>query len=228
MSQDEDKQITAYVSAYKNRRANEPSWITAATERRTLVEQALQKLELPVRVLDIGCGTGATTSWIGEEEGNYWIGVDTIDQATLGVQVPCHGEFVQGSFNDELIRNHANLRLPFDLAVDHGAIATSLQRADELADYLSRVGGRMRVGGIFAVLATCTPEGAPYNGTLPDGRARRFFAPRDFGQPPFSGLFRLDDTTVITYAPNSPSNPYSKVPGNDRPISIAHAILVKK
>jgi SAM-dependent methyltransferase len=221
-----------YESAYKNGQSNAPSWVAAYEERRALVELAVRHFAAtgsPLRALDIGCGTGVTTSWIGEIEGNYWVGIDTVDQETLKLHVPRHGTFLQGNFlDDTFVSQQTALQGTFDLIVDHGAIATSLQQSNELAHYLVRVAGHLKIRGVFALLTACNPEGVAYNEALPDGRQRRFFAPSDFAAEPFRKHFDLEHTQVITYAPSNPQNPYSKLENNDRPISIVHAILRKR
>jgi SAM-dependent methyltransferase len=217
-----------YDSAYGGKKEQVPTWLTAREERRALVELAVDRLKPPVRALDIGCGTGATTSWIGEKAGNYWVGIDTVDQEKLGVKLPPNGEFLKGNFlDDAFIEKHKGLQQPFDMIIDHGAIATQLQEQDKLAEYISRIGEHVRREGLFVVLTSANPEGPSYNDALPDGRQRRFFSVADFGGAPFSEHFSVEDTRLITYAPDSPSNPYSKVAGNTREISVVQATLKK-
>ena len=90
------------------------SWLSSSPERKEFVESTYKKLTPPVRVLDIGCGTGQNTSWIGDIKGNEWTGIDTVAPEILKVKIPNNGKFIQSNFIDQIFNEK------FNLIVDQG------------------------------------------------------------------------------------------------------------
>jgi len=221
--------VSVYAKSYGSKTENIPTWLRAGLERRIFVEGATKNMETGVRALDIGCGTGLNTSWIGDVEGNEWIGIDSVDAEKLGVKLPKHGKFLQGNFSDETFRSEGELVQTFNMIIDQGAVLTSLQNSKELGDYLSAISAKLETGGKFLALTSCNHEGNnSYPDNLPDGRRRMFFSSQAFKEEPFSKYFEVIREEVIVYPPEDERNPYSKVPGNTRSIGIIQVEFLKK
>lgn len=218
-----------YQNIYVSQDKKNLSWILSSSDRKGFITSVYQKLTPPIRVLDIGCGKGLNSTWIGRIEGNEWIGIDIVALEISGLEVPLHGNFICGDWSSQEVASHPDLQQAFDLIIDQGGVLTSLTSSDVIATYLQRVSALLKPDGRFCALVTYDPMAAhAYSDDLPDKRHRRFFVLQDFFDDPFRSLFSLESKSIITYENDSPSNPYSVVAGNTRDLSIIQLDFRKK
>jgi ubiquinone/menaquinone biosynthesis C-methylase UbiE len=201
---------------------NTPSWINAGNERKLFVEDVYAKISKPVSVLDIGCGNGKNTSWIGGIAGNFWTGIDIVPENILKVQIPKNGEFICGDFESMEITDKYNL------IVDQGSCLASKKSAEEIKVYLNKIHKALDDQGMFITLTAYSNSSDSYAEVFPDGRFRMFFSKSDFESNVFSEKFEVIASKIITYSATSRSNPYSKLENNTKELSVIQVAFIKK
>lgn len=206
------------------------TWQKGHSERKEFVEKAIENINAPIDVLDIGCGDGKNTTWIGEQDGNSWTGVDIVSPDKTRLQIPKSGTFIQRSFyEDDYLEHEPLLSKNFGLVVDQGAILAELRDDTEIEKYLARVSRLLKEDGIFVVL-TVLGENQDMIGsvTLPDGRVRSEFHEEIFKKEPFSKYFEVISLQPTHYGSKNPANPFSSDPKNMRSISIIQVAFKKR
>lgn len=223
MADNNDNSKDFYKNAYSGKATN--SW-TGNPDRLAVVHQYASMLwsnGMHVRCLDIGCGAGLHTAFIGEEAHGHWTGVDMCDADTMKLAIPRNGRFAVVDLRTDDGWQHLFLQEKYNLIVDQGAVFVSLDNDDERNAFVAHVTSALDVGGYFIGLVV---KGAWGRMVFPDGRVRFRMTEADV-EKQCDLLWRsglgLESVEYIThrYEPGPPYNPLTE------PIEIMHVVFKK-
>lgn len=209
MSDSSNSKKDFYKDAYSGKTAN--SW-TGNPDRQAIVQiwanAITWKFKLPVKCLDIGCGQGLHTAWIGDKGSatSSWTGVDIVDAETMKLKIPPFGRFAVADLRADGW-THPYLKKKYTLIVDQGAVFVSLDDDIERDAFLANVAAHLEASGIFIGLVV---HGKWGRWVFPDGRVRFKMTESDIndrkdGWEHQLGL-RIVDTVCHTYPPDHPNN----------------------
>lgn len=222
-----DSKKDFYMNAYSGKAMN--SW-TGNPDRYAIVQEwatacVYWAFDLPLRCLDIGCGNGVHTAWIGNQYSGKgsWTGIDIIDAETMGLVIPFLGRFAVADLRTADGWNHPYLQEKYTLIVDQGAIFIAIDSDEERDIYLQHITDSLQTNGIFLGLVMYGAWG-PWE--FPDGRMRFKMTEADVVARCDEWLqrfgLRVLDVVVHTYPPDHPNGrvfPYE--------VSLMHIVFQK-
>jgi len=209
MSDSADSKKDFYKAAYAGQARN--SW-TGNRDRRAIVQKwaiaVSWEFNLPIKCLDIGCGQGLHTAWIGDQStaNSNWTGIDIVDAEIMKLEIPPFGRFAVANLRADGW-THPYLEEKYTLIVDQGAVFVSLDDDIERDTFLANVAAHLETHGVFIGLVV---HGEWGRWVFPDGRVRFKMTESDINDRKDDwerrfGL-RVVDTVCHTYPPDHPNN----------------------